>query len=287
MKKTMILVFASLTFIFCNGQQLDSSALNNVFGKKGMLAGNVYKITFPRTDLKVKVGNFSVVPGLALGSWAGITGMGDHAMMMGDLVLLDTEVPRVEKRLLEENLEITAIHNHLINESPNVKYVHYEGTGDPVKLAKEIKAVLEVTRTPLAAATPKKQIQHIDWSKVTSVLGKTGKQNGVLLQYGFPRNEKITVDGMEMPAAMGVGTGINFQMDGNRAATTGDFVLLANEVNPVIKALTANGITVTAVHNHILQDEPRLFMMHFWGVGDPGKLAKGLKDALNETNSKK
>jgi hypothetical protein len=285
MKKTIFLSFSLLlaSYLF---SQIDSTALNNVFGKKGTITGNVYKVTYPRSDLKVKVGDFSVAPGLALGTWVGIIDMGDHAMMMGDLVLLDAEVPKVINKLVEENLEITAIHNHLINESPNIKYIHFHGSGDPVKLAQEIKSVLEVTATPLAPPAAQAQAQNIDWSKVTAILGTTGKQNGMLLQYAFPRNEKLTESGMEMPAAMGMATAINFQMDGNRAAITGDFVLLADEVNPVVKALTENGITPTAIHSHMLKDEPRLFMMHFWAVDDPEKLANGLKAALNKTNTK-
>jgi hypothetical protein len=267
--------------------QIDSTALNNVFGKKGTVTGNVFKIAYPRSDLKVKVGDFSIAPGLALGSWIGIISMDDHAMMMGDLVLLDSEVPKVINKLMEENLEITAIHNHLINETPTVKYIHYHGEGDAVKLAQEIKAVLEVTGTPLTTPAAQNQTQTIDWSKVTAILGTTGKQNGILLQYSFPRNEKLTESGMEMPPSMGMATAINFQIDGNRAAITGDFVLLADEVNPVIKALTENGIMPTAIHSHMLRDEPRLFMMHFWAVDDPQKLATGLKAALDKTNSKR
>ena len=267
--------------------QIDTMALNNVFGKQGTVTGNVYKISYPRFDLKVKVGDFNVAPGLALGTWVGIIDMGGHSMMMGDLVLTDAEVPQAINKLMEENLEITAIHNHLINETPAIKYIHYHGEGDAVKLAREIKAVLAVTATPLMAPSQTNQTQKIDWSKVTAVLGTTGKQNGSLLQYSFARNEKLTESGMEMPPSMGMATAINFQINGDKAAITGDFVLLPDEVNLVIKALTENGIMPTAVHSHMLHDEPRLFMMHFWAVDDPEKLAKGLKAALDKTNSKR
>ena len=283
--KNVILLFVAALFAINSFAQIDSTALNNVFGKKGTVTGNVYKISYPRSDLKVKVGDFPAAPGLALGTWVGIINMGNHAMMMGDLVLLDTEVPKVINKLMEENLEVTAIHNHLINETPAVKYIHYHGEGNATELAQKIKAVLEVTATPLTASA-KTQTPKIDWSNVTAILG-TGKENGKLLQYTFPRNEKLTESGMEMPPSMGMATSINFQMDGNRAAITGDFVLLADEVNPVVKALVENGITPTAIHTHMLHDEPHLFMMHFWAVGDPEKLATGLKAALDKTNSKK
>jgi len=285
MKKYALLPL-SLLFVCCAFSQIDSTALNNVFGKKGTVTGNVYKISYPRSDLKVKVGDFNVEPGLALGTWIGIINMGDHSMMMGDLVLLDAEVPNAINKLMEENLEITAIHNHLINETPSVKYIHYHGEGDAVKLAQEIKAVLQVTATPLTPPAASPLTQAVNWSKVTAILGATGKANGMLLQYTFPRKEKTMESGMEMPPAMGMATAINFQMDNGRAAITGDFVMLADEVNPVMKALAANGIMPTALHSHMLHDEPRLFMMHFWAVGDPEKLATGLKAALEKTNSK-
>ena len=283
--KKLIFFLSAAMFTINSFAQIDSTALNNVFGKKGTVTNNVYKISYPRSDLKVKVGNFLVAPGLALGTWVGIINMGDHAMMMGDLVLLDAEVPKVINKLVEENLEVTAIHNHLINEIPAVKYVHFHGEGNATELAQKIKAVLQVTATPLSFSSAPAQTQNIDWSKVTAILG-TGKQNGKLLQYAFPRNEKLTESGMEMPPSMGMATSVNFQMDGNKAAVTGDFVLLADEVNPVVKALTENGITPTAIHTHMLHDEPHLFMMHFWAVDNPEKLAQGLKAALDKTNSK-
>jgi len=283
--KKLIFFLSAAMFTINSFAQIDSTALNNVFGKKGTVTNNVYKISYPRSDLKVKVGNFLVAPGLALGTWVGIINMGDHAMMMGDLVLLDAEVPKVINKLVEENLEVTAIHNHLINEIPAVKYVHFHGEGNATELAQKIKAVLQVTATPLSFSSAPAQTQNIDWSKVTAILG-TGKQNGKLLQYAFPRNEKLTESGMEMPPSMGMATSVNFQMEGNKAAITGDFVLLADEVNPVVKALTENGITPTAIHTHMLHDEPHLFMMHFWAVDNPEKLAQGLKAALDKTNSK-
>ena len=286
MKKSFI-SFLFIAISICSFAQTDSTALNNVFGKKGTVTGNVYKISYPRSDLKVKVGDFSVAPGLALGTWVGIVNMGDHAMMMGDLVLLDSEVPKVINKLMEENLEVTAIHNHLINETPAIKYIHYHGEGNAVELAQKIKAVLQVTATPLTPPSAQTQMQAPDWSKVTAILGTTGKQNGMILSYTFPRNEKTMESGMEMPPSMGMATAINFQMDGSRAAITGDFVMLADEVNNVVKALVSNGISPTALHSHMLHDEPRLFMMHFWAVDDPEKLAQGLKAALDKTNSKK
>ena len=278
---TVVVFYSNLGF-----GQIDSLGLNNVFGKKGTVQGQVYRITFPRSDLKVTINDFPVAPGLALTSWIGIFFMGHESMMMGDLVLLDTEEAAVVEKLIAIKLSITAIHNHLTNEKPAIKYIHYSGSGDPLQLAASIKSVLAITGTPLTAPAMQSQSTVPDWTKVEAILGKSGKRNGQILQYGFPRKEKLMESGMEMPAAMGMATGINFQMDGNRAGITGDFVLLASEVNPVVKALTENGITVTAIHNHMLYDDPRLFMLHFWAVNDPEKLAIGLKAALDKTNSK-
>jgi hypothetical protein len=276
-------LYASFSF-----GQIDSTGLNNAFGKKGTVQGQVYRITFPRSDLKVKVNDFPVSPGLALTSWLGFMNMGHETMVMGDLVLLDTEVGPVVARLVAAHLSLTAMHNHLVNEKPAVKFIHISGSGDALELAAAIKSVLGLTGTPLTPpAQPAPAVgASPDWSKVEALLGKSGKHNGQLLQYSFPRKERLLESGMEMPQAIGMATGINFQMDGGNAATTGDFVLLADEVNPVVKALTENGIAVTAIHNHMLYDDPRLFMMHFWAVGDPEKLAIGLKAALDKTNSK-
>jgi hypothetical protein len=278
-------IFVTL-IIFQVYAQPDSISLEKAFGRKGAVQGNVYRVTFPRSDLKVTIDGFPVAPGLALTSWVAIDNMGGSSMMMGDFVMLDTEEPTVVAKLVSLGLEITAIHNHLVNEKPAIKYLHFSGNGDGVKLAEEIKSAFALTGTPLSppaassAAIP-------DWSAVEAVLGTKGKKSGSIISYGFPRNEKLMESGMEMPPAMGMATGINLQMDGGKVATTGDFVLLADEVNPVVKALVENGINVTAIHNHMLHDDPRLFMLHFWGVGDPGKIATGLKSALDKTNSKK
>lgn len=293
MKNKLIVFLSFLHFvIIANAQQNDWDAVEKVFGKKGTVTGDVFKVTFPRTDLNVNVGDVHVLPGLALTSWAAIMkmksdgmNMKNKCMMMGDLVLQDKEVSAAVAQLVASGLEVTAVHNHLVNETPAIKYIHYYGEGDAAQLAEKIKSVFAVTGTPLTPAQPQTPVT-VDWSKVLAIMGATGKQNGMLLQYGFPRNEKTTDHGMEMPAAMGMATAINFQMNGDKVAATGDFVLLATEVNEVIKALTANSITVTAVHNHMLFDEPRLFMLHFWGTGNAEDIAKGLRAALGKTNCK-
>jgi len=285
MKKLSLFCFATLLVFYCSAQ-VDSAGLDKVFGRKGAVTGNVYRVAFPRSDVKISVGDFSVAPGLALTSWVALHRMGSESMMMGDLCMLDSEEPAVVAKLVELGLGVTAIHNHLVGEKPAIKFLHFSGSGDALALAGKIKQVFALTGTPIAAPAATGSTAVPDWSAVEAVLGTKGKKNGSVLSYGFPRAERLMESGMEMPAPMGMATGINLQMDGTRAATTGDFVLLADEVNKVVAALETHGITVTAIHNHMLYDEPRLFMLHFWGVGEPGRLAQGLKAALEKTNSK-
>lgn len=269
-------------------QQNDWTSLEHVFGKKGTSQGNMFKITFPRSDLHVSLDDVPIQPGLALTSWVAFMDMHDQTMIMGDLVLLEQEIPAVMSTLVKMGIKITALHNHLLREKPTVMYMHIGATGEPKKLAEEIKEVLSKTSTPMTSPQlPPKPTASPDWKSVQSIIGYTGKENGTLLQFSIPRAETLYETGMEVPPFMGMATAINFQSIGNNAAITGDFVLLANEVNPTLKALSDHGIMVTAVHNHMLNETPRLFFMHFWAVNDPEKLALGIRAALDQTHSKK
>jgi len=212
-------------------------------------------------------------------------------MVMGDLVLTEDEVDPVMRKLRESGIEVAAVHNHLIGESPRVMYMHLDSHGDAVKMAQTIRDALALTKTPgpdAGGAAPSTEALGIDQKKIEDTLGHTGKVNGGILQISIPRAETITESAMIVPPSMGVATALNFQPTGNaKAAITGDFVLTGKEVNPVMKALRENGIEVTAVHSHMLTEEPRLFFMHFWANDDAAKLAKGLRAALELTNSKK
>jgi len=282
----VILMICSHSTAFA--EQQDWRGVEKVLGHKGTVQGEMFKITFPRSDLTVKIGEVAVEPGLALTSWIGFKGMGKQAMMMGDLVLLEGEVAPVTAKLVENGVNLTAIHNHLIGSTPFVMYLHFSGEGNPEKLAGAMRSAIAVTRTPLEAPAPAvSPATAADWTKVEAILGKTGQKKGKLLQVGFPRKEKIIEKGMEVPSYLGMATGINLQMVGSKAATTGDFILLADEVNPVVKALVGNGITVTAIHSHMLYESPRFFFLHFWGYDQPERLASGLKAALDMTNSVK
>lgn len=286
MKKSLILLF-SLFFSFTVAAQQQSpnwQTVEKVFGRKGTVQDDVFKITFPRSDLKVKVGEVSIEPGLALTSWVAFKQIGSRSMIMGDLVLLQEEVAPVMNKFAKDGIQVTGLHNHIIGESPRVMYMHYSAEGDPVKLAETMKTALALTNTPVSPPQPIHSSSTIDWSKIESVLGWTGHSKGNLFQFSIPRAETINENGMIIPPSMGVATAINFQMVGEKVATTGDFVLIASEVNPVVRALTEHGIAVTAIHNHMLSESPRLFFLHFWAVGEPETLAQGLKAALNKIN---
>jgi Domain of Unknown Function (DUF1259) len=270
----------------------DWKAVEQAIGKAGQLQpGDVFRIGMPRSDLAVTVKGVPVKAGFALGSYAAFKQMGDQAMVMGDLVLLDQEVPAVMSGLFAGGLDVTAVHNHLNEISPHVMYMHYEGHGDAVQLAKALRQALSASGTPLGSSATPATVggPSLDTKQIEQALGRPGRDIGAgVIQVTVPRAEPITAMGLPLLPAMGVTTVMNFQATADgKAAITGDFVLIDKEVNPVARTLRQHGIDVTALHNHGLQDSPRLFYMHFWAADDPARLARGLKAALDQTNSQK
>lgn len=269
---------------------VDWKAVDAAIGKPGaMQPGDVYKFGLPRSDLVVKVGDVQLRPTLALGAWLAFKAMPHDTMVMGDLVLLEEEVNPVLTTLQAGGIEQTAMHNHVFSEQPRVVYMHVEGHGDAVKLATALHDGLLQSKTPIMppSGDPPPSID-LDTAQLDSIVGAQGKNNGGVYQFSVARSEKITMDGMEIPPSLGLGTALNFQPTGmGKAAITGDFVLRASEVNPVIRALRKNNIAVTALHSHMLTEEPRLFFMHFWAVDDALTLAHGLREALDQTGSVK
>ena len=271
----------------------DWTSVATALGKSGTeMAGGVYRVGLPRTDLHVVLDGVDIKPTLALGSWLAFEGDGDMTMVMGDLVLTETEVAPVMRKLVENGIAITALHNLLLRSQPATLYMHVQGHGDPTKLASALHDALALSKTPLTS-TPSATSQEgaappsidLDTALLDRTLGGKGKVAGGVYHFGVPRGETIHDGGMVVPVAMGSAEAINFQpTGGGKAAITGDFVLTANEVNPVIEALLAHGIEVTALHNHMLDDEPRLFFMHFWANDDAGKLATGVRAALDKIN---
>jgi hypothetical protein len=269
---------------------IDWSKVDQALGKPGTnQPGGVHKYGLPRSDLKITVDGVAIKPTLALGSWIAFIPVGSGAMFMGDLVLTDTEISPVMKRLTDDGIEITAVHNHLLRTSPAVFYMHVGGHGDPVKLAHTLHAGLALSQTPFTVAVPATAPPTIDLdtAAIDAALNAKGTINGGVYQFNIPRAESITEGGMAVPPSMGTAIAINFQPTGSgKAAITGDFVLLGKEVNPVLKAMRDNGIEVTALHSHMIDDSPHLFFMHFWANDDVTKLTHGLKAALDLANVK-
>ena len=271
----------------------DWKDVEQAIGRAGsLLPGDVYKVSFPRGDLAVTLDGVTIKPALALGSWAAFKDIGGgHVMTMGDLVLLDSEVSPVIDALQKGGIEQSALHNHLLGESPHVMYMHFDGHGDAASLAKTLHDALATTKTPLGPmpappATP--TAIDLPTADLDRIIGRQGKIAGGTYQFAMPRAEKIMEHGMEIPPSMGMAIPLNFQPTGEgRAAITGDFVLLSSEVNPVIRILRDGGVAVTALHSHMLQETPRLFFMHFWANDDAKKLATTLRAALDTLNLKK
>lgn len=267
------------------------TAVENALGRKGAAQpGDVMRFSFPRRDLNVTVDGVAIRPSLALGSWVAFKRVGGgHTMVMGDLVLLDREVNQVIGALQAGGVEQSALHNHILGGSPNTMYLHIAVHGDEVKIASAIRAALAKSATPLdTAAAGSSPALDLDTAAIRSALGYAGRANGGVYGVNVPRAETIREGRNEVPASMGLATVINFQPTGNgRAAITGDFVLIGSEVNKVIRALRQHGIDITALHSHLIDETPRLYFMHFWANDDALKLARGLRAALSETNSRR
>jgi hypothetical protein len=290
-KRTLWILISIILFpLVAAAQGLDTAKIDQALGRSGQKTGDVYRVGFPRTDLQVTVAGVAIKPGLALGSWAAFSGSDASASVMGDLVLLESEVNPVMAKLRVAGFEITAIHNHVLNETPQVLYMHYMGHGNAAELAKSLRAALGVSKTPLgtpAAAAPAPATLPAFVKTIEDTLRRKGQLNGGVLAFGIPRAETITEAGMTLTAPQGVAESINFQeTTSGQVATTGDFVLKAEEVNPVISALEEHNIQVTALHSHMLTEQPRLFFMHFWAAGNTESVAQGIKAALSRIATK-
>jgi hypothetical protein len=284
---TAILVpsLAFLCAVPASAAETDWKKIDLVFGRPAAVSGAVHRYGLPRSDLKVTLDGVEIKPGFALGGWVAFEPMGDATMMMGDLVLTEAEINPVMTKLLAEGLQVTAVHNHLLRANPPTFYMHVSGVGDAERLARMTRVALEESQTPWetgAAPAPASADLGIDMAKIDEAIGFKGRNNNGVYQFGVPRSDSIKQGGMAIPGAMGTAIAINFQPTGDgNAAITGDFVALAGEVNPLIRALRDNGIEVTAIHNHMLDDEPRAFFIHFWANDDAVKLAKALRAGLD------
>ena len=289
MRKLLPIVAAGVLVSFAaHAQQIDWEKVDAAFGRKAAVTGDVHRYAFPRSDLSVTLDGVAIKPGLALGGWIAMKPALGGAMAMGDVVLLEPEINPVISKLIEGGLQVTAVHNHLLRANPATFYLHVGGHGDPAKMAAVIRDALSTSKTPLAAPASgaTAPASDLDVAQLDQAIGAKGQTNGGIVQYSVPRADAVSEMGetLSPPGPLGVATGINFQPTGSgKAAITGDFVLLGSEVNPVVRALRSNGIEVTAVHSHMLDEQPRLFFLHFWANDDAVKLAKGVRAALDQT----
>jgi len=292
LKTTMAICgFAAMLASGAVAQEIDWKKVDDALGRTAAVAGDVHRYGFPRTDLQVTLDGVAIKPAFALGGWVAFKPMHGGAMIMGDLVLLETEVNPVMAKLLEGGVEVTAVHNHLLRASPATFYMHVGGHGDPVKIAETIRTALGASKTPLgppAAAPAAPPAIDLDTAKLDEIIGAKGQANGGVYQFGVPRREPATEGGVAVTGPLGGANAINFQpTGGGKAAITGDFLVTAEEVNPLIKTLRANGIEVTAIHSHMLDEQPRMIFIHFWANDDAQKLARGLRAGLDKTAAAK
>jgi hypothetical protein len=267
--------------------EIDWKKVDAALGKTAAVSGEVHRYGLPRTDLHVTLDGVGVKPALALGGWVAFAPMHGEAMVMGDLVLLETEITPVMTKLLDGGLEITAIHNHILRATPATFYMHVGGHGDPEKMATVIRSALSASKTPFDApvttAGPAPAVD-LDTAKLDEIMGVKGTATGGVYQFGVPRRNPAVESGMQVNGPLGGANAVNFQPTGNgKAAITGDFLVTGNEVNPLIRALRAGDIEVTAIHSHMLDEQPRMFFIHFWANDDAQKLARGIRTALETT----
>ena len=262
----------------------------SALGKQGDFKDNVLKVNIPRNDLSVTVANVKTPTAFGFGGWVAMTkGSGEKNVMMGDLVLTEDEVNPVMSALLDNGLEVTALHNHFSHEQPRLFYMHVHGQGTPAELARELKPALDLigkgTARPAATTGPAPAASgaKIDTAKIAQIVGKQGEQSGDVYKITVGRDDlKLTEMGAPINARMGLNTWAAFVGTNENAAIAGDVAMVASEVTPVLKALRKNGLDVVAIHHHMTETQPTIFFLHYWGTGPADKLATGFKAALNE-----
>jgi hypothetical protein len=285
---TLLTLLAAIAFpTLAKAADIDWKKVDAALGKTAAVSGEVHRYGIPRSDLHVTLDGVAIKPALALGGWVAFAPMHGEAMVMGDLVLLESEITPVMTKLLDGGLDITAIHNHILRASPATFYMHVGGHGDPEKMAAVIRSALLASGTPFdSAATtagPAPAVD-LDTAQLEQIMGVKGTANGGVYQFAVPRRDPAMESGMQVNTPLGGANAINFQPTGSgKAAITGDFLVTGNEVNPLIRALRAGDIEVTAIHSHMLDEQPRMFFIHFWANDDSLKLARGVRTALETT----
>jgi hypothetical protein len=282
-----------------NFKPIDTAAIERITGMKGKANNGEYKITVPQNDLSIMVDGFKIIPAMGLGTWVAFTPSHDGAMVMGDIIITETDLKPVQQEVIRQGLTITAIHNHFVRNHPNVMYMHIGGSGSTEMMAQKAKAVLDKVKElrggdpAKAAASSEAVINSIDTERLDEILGYKAEMSKGVYKYTIGRPDvKLTEHSVPVTTFLGFNTWAAFQGTSDKTAVAGDFTMLEDEVAPVIKALVENGIEVVAVHNHMVHEQPRIFFLHYWGIGKAEQLAKGLRAALDQTgknqgNSKK
>lgn len=273
-------------------EPLDVAKIEAALGLKGTEKNGEYKVTVPQNDLNVVVDSFRIIPPMGLGSWAAFTAAPEGAMVMGDIIVTETDLKPVQEEVIRQGLTVTAIHNHFVRDKPHVMYMHIGGMGTAEQLAQGVKAVLDKVKE-VRGGNPadgnKDEVQNtLDTQRLDNILGSKGEMARGVYKHTIGRPDVDLKDhNAAVSSFLGFNTWAAWQGTPDRAAVAGDFAMLENEVGPVIKALIENGIEVVAVHNHMVHEEPRIFFLHYWGVGPAEKLAQGLKAALDQTAKEK
>jgi hypothetical protein len=274
------------------GSKLDFAKIEQITGMKGVEKNGEYKITIPQNDLKIIVDGFKIIPPMGLGSWAAFTPCGDSAMVMGDIILTENDLKPVQQEVIKQGFAITAIHNHFVRNRPNVMYMHIDKSADVTTLSNGVKAIFDKVKA-VRGKDPKGEkadsvVNTLNTAILDSIIGHKGESGKGVYKYTIGRPDvQLLEHGIPVSSFMGFNTWAAWQGTPEKAAVAGDFTMLENEVAPVIKALVENGIEVVAVHNHMVHENPRIFFLHYWGVGNAVQLAKGLKAALDQTGKTK
>lgn len=271
---------------------LDLPVIENTLGMKGVTNNGEYKVVVPQNDLKIIVDGFQIIPPMGLGSWAAFAPAKEGAMLMGDIVVTEDDLLPVQQEVIHQGLTITAIHNHFIRSHPNVMYMHIGGMGDEKALASKVKAVFDKiteNRGGNPADGPETEVVNtLDTTMIDQVLGYSGKMSRGVYKITIGRPDvKLKDHNSPVSTFMGFNTWASWQGTPEKAAVAGDFTMLADEVKPVVKTLIENNIEVVALHNHMVQEKPRIFFLHYWGVGEATKLAHALRKALDQTGARK
>ena len=260
------------------------SEIEKILGAKGQMQEGAFVVRFPRSDILVTIEGEPMPTALGFGSWTAWKEMGAEVMVMGDLVLLEREINPVISALAEANVQVTALHNHFLNIEPHVMYMHIYGMGPAEGLARGVRSALNKTAIPSPEATLPRAFQpglKVDTKRIEQIIGQSGQTGGGVFKITIGR-PGVTMGGVEMTSSMGLNTWVAFVGTEERAHVAGDVAMTAKEVNPVIRELRRGGINLTAVHNHMLDEEPRIFFLHYWGTGSAAKLAESVRAAFDQ-----